>query len=175
MRQHDSGKFIIHETDSDHSENDGQNQKNIQEVLEQLEVAQPVFKDGEVLSSQNGDMEVEQLMYNNSFERVKKEESKFYSIKTIKVAWMDNNNSFMHVFIDNTNVKRLSKEKAMNKCLHIMFSSISHEFRTPLNALMNATSILKSQFREIKELFESHQLDQLNNQLKPILKDNIEQ
>ena len=56
----------------------------------------------------------------------------------------------MHVFINTSSVKKLEKEKATNKCLRIMFSSISHEFRTPLNAFMNAVELLKLNFATLK-------------------------
>mmetsp|Transcript_2156 Transcript_2156/g.1923 ORF Transcript_2156/g.1923 Transcript_2156/m.1923 type:complete len:136 (-) Transcript_2156:607-1014(-) len=45
-------------------------------------------------------------------------------------------------------LNKLEQEKAVNKCLQIMFSSVSHEFRTPLNAFMNASALMKTSFDE---------------------------
>lgn len=42
-------------------------------------------------------------------------ENDFYSVTTVKVSWGTDNNSFMHVFSDITNTKKLEKEKATNK------------------------------------------------------------
>lgn len=48
---------------------------------------------------------------------------------------------------------KLEKERATNKCMHIMLSSISHEFRTPLNAFMNATELVKISVRSVEDIF----------------------
>ena len=53
------------------------------------------------------------------------------------------NNAYLHVFVNISSIKRLEKVRATNKCLHIMFASISHEFRTPLNAFINAVDLIK--------------------------------
>lgn len=65
-----------------------------------------------------------------------------YSVKSLKVNWEDNPNSYMHVFIDLTNMFNLEEA---NKSIHnqkIMFASASHEFRTPLNAILNSFSLI---------------------------------
>jgi len=95
------------------------------------------------------DMQIQQVYHTmDSDKSVNHNEIRYYSIKTIKVNWLELENSYMHVFIDNTNIKKLEKEKATNKWLHIMFSSISHEFRTPLNAFSNAIEFCKSLEKE---------------------------
>ena len=58
----------------------------------------------------------------------------------------------MHVFINTTHFKKLEKAKATNECLRVMFSSISHEFRTPINAFSNALSLLEINNDSIEEL-----------------------
>lgn len=74
-----------------------------------------------------------------------------YWIKTIKLKWVGQSDAYLHVFHDITCLKQYEKEKAINKCLHIMFSSVSHEFRTPLNAFSNAISLLESNIKWITE------------------------
>ena len=74
--------------------------------------------------------------------------SKYYNIKTLKVKWKNNQDSFIHVFINTTAVKKFEKEKARNECLQLMFSSVSHEFRTPINAFMNSIQFLESNYQE---------------------------
>jgi signal transduction histidine kinase len=41
----------------------------------------------------------------------------------------------LHLFIDTTAISKLEKANATNKCQKIMFASMSHEFRTPLNSI----------------------------------------
>ena len=60
----------------------------------------------------------------------------------------------MHVFVNTSSIKKYEKEKAINKCLHIMFSSISHEFRTPLNAFMNSTELVEISYEAIMSAIE---------------------
>ena len=66
-----------------------------------------------------------------------------YNVKSVGVAWENNKLSFMHVYIDMTNMQNLEKIKATNKCQQLMFSSVSHEFRTPLNAFDNIKQKLR--------------------------------
>ena len=67
----------------------------------------------------------------------------YYNIKTISVKWTDNLRSYMHVFSNVSATKTLEKEKATNKALNMMLSSVSHEFRTPINAFSNSLSLLE--------------------------------
>ena len=78
------------------------------------------------------------------------EGSKFFTVKTIEVEWEQHQHALMHVFVNVSSVKKLEKVKATNKWLHIMFSSISHEFRTPLNAFMNALTLIKINFEAVE-------------------------
>jgi signal transduction histidine kinase len=46
------------------------------------------------------------------------------------------------MFVDTTLVKKLAQFKATSKCQRIMFASMSHEFRTPLNSINTALIFL---------------------------------
>lgn len=72
---------------------------------------------------------------------------KVFNIKTLEVTW-EGNPSFMHVFIDTTNIRRLEEANNNIKLQRIMFTSISHEFRTPLNAIINSYQFIKDKFEE---------------------------
>ena len=69
-------------------------------------------------------------------------EGRIYSMKTIKVNWEGNPNSYMHVFVDLTDMFRLEEAKNSMRCQKLMFTSASHEFRTPLNAILNSYSLI---------------------------------
>ena len=64
-------------------------------------------------------------------------------MKTLKIDWEGNPNSYMHVLIDTTNITQLEEAKNNIKCQQIMFASASHEFRTPLNAILNIFDLIK--------------------------------
>ena len=72
------------------------------------------------------------------------DDAQCFTVKTMKVNWEHSNNAYMHVFINTTHIKKLANAKATNEWLRVMFSSISHEFRTPINAFSNALSLLES-------------------------------
>ena len=72
---------------------------------------------------------------------------KHYNVKTMQLKWGTNRYSFIHVFINTTAVKQIEEEKARNDCLQLMFSSVSHEFRTPLNAFSNSALLLESNYQ----------------------------
>ena len=57
----------------------------------------------------------------------------------------------MHVFVNTTDVHKLERAKVTNKCMHIMFSSISHELRTPINAFVNANQMIQFASDKVKE------------------------
>ena len=77
--------------------------------------------------------------------------SKFYIVKTLKVKWIQSRDSFIHVFVNATTIKKFEKEKARNEWLQLMFSSVSHEFRTPINAFMNSIQFLESNYHLMVE------------------------
>ena len=70
--------------------------------------------------------------------------NKRFNIKTLKISWEGTNNAFMHVFTDTTNISKLEEAKNNMRCQKIMFSSVSHEFRTPLNSISNSYYFIKS-------------------------------
>lgn len=73
-----------------------------------------------------------------------------FNIKTLKIGWEGNKNSFMHVFIDTTDILKLEEAKNNIRCQKIMFASASHEFRTPLNAIVNSLSFINDYDQAIK-------------------------
>ena len=68
-----------------------------------------------------------------------------FHVKSLNVEW-EGSSSFMHVFIETTNIVKLEKAKNNIKCQKIMFASASHEFRTPLNAIMNSYQFIDNSF-----------------------------
>lgn len=82
------------------------------------------------------------------------DENTHFSLKTVRVSWQDFKNSFMHVFINMTHVKKYESEKLTNELLQKMFSSVSHEFRTPLNAFTNALNALETNSKQMLTLVE---------------------
>ena len=81
--------------------------------------------------------------------------------------WEDNDeDSFMHVFINTTQIQKLEQIKATNRCQKIMFSSVSHEFRTPLNAFFNSLELIGTNVGQIKSTLEC--LPEVADKLDPI-------
>ena len=78
--------------------------------------------------------------------------SLFYNLKSVKVRW-NNNDSYLHVFINTTQIKKLEEERANTKCQQFMFASLSHDMRTPLNAITNSLQLISITFDEFKKSF----------------------
>ena len=76
-----------------------------------------------------------------------------YHVKSLKVDW-EGFNSFLHVFIDTTNIIKLEEAKNNIKCQQIMFTSASHEFRTPLNAIVNSYQFIGDMFEDVVGVFQ---------------------
>lgn len=89
----------------------------------------------------------------------------------MKVLWEENPDSYMHIFIDSTNIKRLEEEKAKTSCQQLMFASVSHEFRTPLNAFENSLDLIKMNFDGILKSMKPF----INHRVKPQIDRNIQQ
>ena len=66
-----------------------------------------------------------------------------FMLKTLKINWEGNTNSFMHVLINTTSIVELEEAKNDIRCQKIMFASASHEFRTPLNAILNSLNFIR--------------------------------
>ena len=77
------------------------------------------------------------------------EVTKNFTIKTMKVIWEGDTNAIMHVFIDNTDIIKLEEANNNIKCQKIMFTSASHEFRTPLNAIISSYDFIESLFNKM--------------------------
>ena len=75
-----------------------------------------------------------------------------FHVKSLNVEW-EGSSSFMHVFIETTNIVKLEKAKNNIKCQKIMFASASHEFRTPLNAIMNSYQFINDSFNIALQTF----------------------
>lgn len=60
---------------------------------------------------------IELIRDTNSFENGNNPDDtqKFYVLKSLKVQWENNHESFLHVFIDTGLIKKLEKERATNK------------------------------------------------------------
>jgi len=154
---HELGRFFRDSTDYQ-SQNDEENPngeqiedrpKTLNELLQiqkdkYIEFEADVSSHVDLLKNIDGDQEVEEV---TSFD-----------VKTIKISWDNSENAFMHIFVNTTLTKTLEKEKATNKCLNIMFSSVSHEFRTPINAFSNAVYLLEYNFDILQEM-ASHRAD----------------
>ena len=93
--------------------------------------------------------------------------SKYYNLKTIRVNFGSNKKSFIHVFINTTSVKHFEMEKARNECLQLMFSSVSHEFRTPLNAFTNSIVLLENNYNCLLQNIKTDIKPQLFEKLLP--------
>lgn len=78
-----------------------------------------------------------------------------FNVKTTKVIW-NNKHSYMHVFIDTTNVRRLETAKVKHSLQHKLFASASHEFRTPLNAFSNALNLMRMSYSNVKQTLEGY-------------------
>ena len=74
-----------------------------------------------------------------------------FNVKTIQVLWANNPSSFMHVFINTTQVRKVEEMKAKNKWQKLMFASATHEFRTPLNAFVNSLQIIDMTIESLKQ------------------------
>ena len=75
----------------------------------------------------------------------------YFNVKSIKVNWDRNKDSFMHSFIDTSQVRKLEEVRATNKCQQTMFASVSHEFRTPINAFSNSLQLVRMKVEEIQQ------------------------
>jgi signal transduction histidine kinase len=77
-----------------------------------------------------------------------------FTIKIMKVEW-DGRKCFMNVFSDNTAILKLERATNNIRMQKVMFTSVSHEFRTPLNAIINSFGFIKSSFESLPEEIKS--------------------
>jgi len=71
-----------------------------------------------------------------------------FNVKSMRVDW-NRELCFMHVFFVNNDSAKLEKANNNIKLQKVMFASISHEFRTPLNAIINSYHLLSDVFRDL--------------------------
>lgn len=58
----------------------------------------------------------------------------------------------MHVFIDTTDIVKLEEANNNIRCQKIMLTSASHEFRTPLNAIINSFIFITNTIKDLEKL-----------------------
>ena len=92
------------------------------------------------------------------------DEAKWFIVKTLKISWEQSSESYMHVFVNTTHIKKLEKANATNHWQRVMFSSISHEFRTPINAFSNALTLLDKNNDEIEKFVRNQPMNRKNVQ-----------
>ncbi|CAI2360382.1 unnamed protein product [Moneuplotes crassus] len=78
-------------------------------------------------------------------------DSRTCNVKTLMVEW-EGAEAYMHVFVDITDFIKLEEAKNSIKCQKIMFTSASHEFRTPLNSITNSFDIVFDSFKTIEKI-----------------------
>ena len=82
-----------------------------------------------------------------------------FIIKTNKVNinYETNGNKpvYMHMFIETTQISQLEEARAQNHYQRQMLANVSHEFRTPLNAMMMSHSLMKGKVPEGSKKFLS--------------------
>ena len=60
--------------------------------------------------------EVEHYIDNNQFlNNINHNTIRHYNVKSFKVKWDNLSDSYMHVFVDNTDVKKYEKQKTVNQ------------------------------------------------------------
>ena len=77
-------------------------------------------------------------------------------IKTRRVLFNNENyqrSLYLHIFIDTTQICQLEEAKAQNKYQKQMLANVSHEFRTPLNAMKMSLTLMKDTINKQNEKF----------------------
>jgi len=87
-------------------------------------------------------------------------DTRFYELKSQHINYYPFERSFMHVFVDVTDTKKYEQQRTVNELLHLMFSSVSHEFRTPLNAFTNSLFMLEANYKQVIEAFINAHADE---------------
>ena len=130
---------------------------NSQPLTKQISLEKFLSYQEEQLNSLNKSDLIEQIIEINyrdldkiSFGLKENEENQTFKVKTTKVIWNNNKESFMHVFIDTTGIRKLEEVKIKSNLQQRLFASASHEFRTPLNAFSNALNLLCISFKNLK-------------------------
>ena len=128
------------------------------------ELENPLYVDQMILVKKSIESIWEEFARNQNVQEVKEEI--LFNVKSIKVNWEGKEDSFMHVFINTTQVKKLEEERANREYQHMMFASLSHELRTPLNAFSNSLILIRFTFNEIKSSFEK--CPEISDKVEPL-------
>lgn len=120
-------------------------------------------EDGEWWEQQNLSIECDEdlsdlkLLRRNSDSAMKQ---KRFFLKTLRINWEGNDDAYMHVFIDTTQTVKLEEAHNNMKCQRIMFANASHEFRTPLNSIINSYEFIESSFKLLCKNLSQEKLNQ---------------
>jgi signal transduction histidine kinase len=66
----------------------------------------------------------------------------YYDLKVINQDYATVNQTLVLVFSDQSPQIALERERALNEYITTMFASINHEWRTPLNAILQCILLL---------------------------------
>ncbi|CAI2375312.1 unnamed protein product [Moneuplotes crassus] len=110
-----------------------------------------LHKERELLRNQDDDeretkisLYLDDFNFINGVEIMKRE----FVIKTRRVSRTSPENPktsmFLHIFSDTTQITELEEQRAQNKYQKQMLANVSHEFRTPLNAMSISLFLLRS-------------------------------
>jgi hypothetical protein len=129
-----------------------------------LEEVHKRLKDNEVFEQKKVTMkfkrQFDDTIHDTSGSDDQNKEDKYFNIKTMNVEW-EGQKCYMDVFIDNTDILKLEEANNNIKCQKIMFASASHEFRTPLNAIMNSFRFVDDCYAQIEACIDK--VDYVNN------------
>ncbi|CAI2376882.1 unnamed protein product [Moneuplotes crassus] len=96
----------------------------------------------------------------NGEEDEQKQLQRNFNIKSLKIEWKGVP-SVMHVFIDTTDIIKLEQAKNRIKMQKIMFASASHEFRTPLNAIIHSFNFIEISFEDLLKILHQRGVEEL--------------
>ena len=88
-------------------------------------------------------------------------ETRKFKLNTMSVFW-NGEESFMHIFSDITKIQEAEQERSRSHFQRMMMSNVSHEYRTPLNAIITSTEIVTRQLNNLIETATGRLLARLN-------------
>ena len=68
------------------------------------------------------------------------------TVQTKKISWLGKN-AYLSLFIDNTKVIEAENNKMKTKMQKILFTSVTHELKTPINAISASLDTLKQNLK----------------------------